>query len=470
MIWFTADFHFGHRNIISLCNRPFGSVEEMNEILIENFNSLVKKNDTVYILGDISMKADVALDYLPKLNGNKIILIGNHDFRHMRTLRKHFSCHDIHVIKPNGRPIVLCHYPMRTWYNSHRGSWHAHGHCFDLQTEVLTKDGLWKTRTEINEEDKILTLNLETMKLEYGDILEIIDTEYSGPVYYFRDPNMRLTENHVLILQDEEGVFKLKASDIVKLPIEAEGREMNFISFGEMEKYEELDLSQEELRLFAWISSFHKTDITNKTFRVTNNIKNLTNLLEKLKIEFKISTENDTEIRFSHFPSKLLEFFSNKNYYQLQNIQKKSLNTLLNEYFIICGFFDNASVILKGLDKIICDLIQIACLKNGYNCEIKNINGKNYLIINTKVKSVFKQPINLLITNNSKEWFWCLRTPNQTIVTRRNGTGSVVIVGNSHGTLKPLPGQWDVGVDNNNFYPISYEELTKKLSKSKGGP
>lgn len=50
MIWFTSDLHLGHRAAISMCERPFETIEEMNEILICNFNSCVKKNDTVYIL------------------------------------------------------------------------------------------------------------------------------------------------------------------------------------------------------------------------------------------------------------------------------------------------------------------------------------------------------------------------------------------------------------------------------------
>ena len=53
MVYFTSDLHLGHRNIISLQYRPFESVEEMDRALIDNFNSVVKKNDTVFILGDI---------------------------------------------------------------------------------------------------------------------------------------------------------------------------------------------------------------------------------------------------------------------------------------------------------------------------------------------------------------------------------------------------------------------------------
>ena len=52
-IWFTSDSHFGHRNIITYSSRPFSSVEEMDETLIQNWNSVVKPNDLIFNLGDV---------------------------------------------------------------------------------------------------------------------------------------------------------------------------------------------------------------------------------------------------------------------------------------------------------------------------------------------------------------------------------------------------------------------------------
>lgn len=54
-IYFTSDLHLGHDNIIRFCNRPFSSVEEMNDRIIQNYNSIVHKNDLVYILGDFNL-------------------------------------------------------------------------------------------------------------------------------------------------------------------------------------------------------------------------------------------------------------------------------------------------------------------------------------------------------------------------------------------------------------------------------
>lgn len=87
-IWFISDTHFGHgaseRNpnggIINYCNRPFSSVEEMNEVMIERWNSRVKPEDTIIHLGDFALgKKDLWPSYASRLNGYKILVCGNHD-------------------------------------------------------------------------------------------------------------------------------------------------------------------------------------------------------------------------------------------------------------------------------------------------------------------------------------------------------------------------------------------------------
>ncbi len=78
MIWFTADFHLGHKRIMKYCKRPFRNVDEMDIILIENFNALVKPSDTTYFLGDFCFRKDPA-DYISMLNGYQVFLWGNHD-------------------------------------------------------------------------------------------------------------------------------------------------------------------------------------------------------------------------------------------------------------------------------------------------------------------------------------------------------------------------------------------------------
>lgn len=78
--WFTADPHFGHARIIELCNRPFASVEAMNEALVERWNDRVQDDDMVFILGDLALgKLDDSLTYVTMLRGLKVLVPGNHD-------------------------------------------------------------------------------------------------------------------------------------------------------------------------------------------------------------------------------------------------------------------------------------------------------------------------------------------------------------------------------------------------------
>ncbi len=78
--FFTSDTHFGHARIIELCNRPFASVEEMNEVMIERWNEVVKPDDVVIHLGDVALgKIAESLPLIGRLNGHKVLVPGNHD-------------------------------------------------------------------------------------------------------------------------------------------------------------------------------------------------------------------------------------------------------------------------------------------------------------------------------------------------------------------------------------------------------
>lgn len=133
-IWFTSDFHFGHANVIKFCNRPYSSVEEMNEGLIENYNALVKPGDLCYILGDAfwrSLTLEQAIGIAARLNGQKYYINGNHEERMQnKDMHRFFIWRkDLAKIHPTDYPhIVLCHYAMRVWEGSHRNDWHLYGH------------------------------------------------------------------------------------------------------------------------------------------------------------------------------------------------------------------------------------------------------------------------------------------------------------------------------------------------------
>ena len=130
-IWFTADLHHGHDKIVDIMGRPCShSMHE--EWLVDIINSKVKKKDTLYLIGDISFarKPD-AERFVDRLNGNKFLLLGNHD----KSLEKSTRFVQITQIKDFSYSrfnlnihIVLCHYPMASWNRRVHDSWHLHGH------------------------------------------------------------------------------------------------------------------------------------------------------------------------------------------------------------------------------------------------------------------------------------------------------------------------------------------------------
>ena len=79
-VFFTSDHHFGHGNIIDFESRPFMDVEQMNDQMIEAWNSVVGNDDMVFHLGDFSfLNREKTKGIVSKLNGYKHLIMGNHD-------------------------------------------------------------------------------------------------------------------------------------------------------------------------------------------------------------------------------------------------------------------------------------------------------------------------------------------------------------------------------------------------------
>ena len=126
-VFFTADEHYGHGQVIAYCQRPFASLEEMDEALIERHNALVKKKDLVYHLGDFAFRYHAP--YLNRLHGRHVLILGNHDAsrkKHVGTAWE--AVEPVLLLKISGRQIWLSHYAHRVWPSSHHGAWHLYGH------------------------------------------------------------------------------------------------------------------------------------------------------------------------------------------------------------------------------------------------------------------------------------------------------------------------------------------------------
>lgn len=154
-VYFTSDQHFHHTNIIKYCDRPFKSIEEMNEKIVLLYNTIVLPEDTVYHLGDFSMAFRPVETFTPRLNGTKHLIMGNHDFCHPGHQKgkknpegwkqKYLDCGFTSVslqdtMQINGQEVLLNHMPYKNLeagehgqkHMEHRpddkGLWLLHGH------------------------------------------------------------------------------------------------------------------------------------------------------------------------------------------------------------------------------------------------------------------------------------------------------------------------------------------------------
>lgn len=125
-VLFTADSHWSHANILRYCHRPFKTVGEMDAALVQNWNTVVRPEDTVYHLGDFTFIDHEK--YLKRLNGTVHLVLGNHDKRTSALAAGFASVSDYKEVTADGQLIVLCHYAFRVWRKSHHGSWHLYGH------------------------------------------------------------------------------------------------------------------------------------------------------------------------------------------------------------------------------------------------------------------------------------------------------------------------------------------------------
>lgn len=145
-VWFTSDTHFNHPGIITHQPRPFTDLGEMTETIISRWNDVVRKGDIVYHLGDFALSwgkkhTEVIHTILTRLNGQKWLIVGNHDRDEVTRNPLWAKVAHYHEIKidfggVHKQRIVMCHYAMRVWNQMHRGSWMLHGHSHGNLTDI----------------------------------------------------------------------------------------------------------------------------------------------------------------------------------------------------------------------------------------------------------------------------------------------------------------------------------------------
>lgn len=127
---YISDWHYGHANAIHFDNRPFETVQEMNETLVTRWNQAVDPGDVVYVLGDMFWcKSSEAVPVLRQLSGTKILIRGNHDRSNDSAFIRQFAKVTEYLeVDDEGRKVVLCHYPIPCFKNHYYGWYHLYGH------------------------------------------------------------------------------------------------------------------------------------------------------------------------------------------------------------------------------------------------------------------------------------------------------------------------------------------------------
>lgn len=181
----TSDTHFWHKNILKYSGetRPFESVEEMNEAIIERWNKVVHPNSDVLHLGDFAFaNRDKTVEVLKRLNGNIHYIYGNHDrvMREAEVQRYLASVDHYREIKVGKTMICLSHYPIFEWNKAQYGSLHCHGHLHSTRIVGRSMD---------------VGIDSRGGKCDPWSIREVIETLKSQPIVsHYHTP--RETENH----------------------------------------------------------------------------------------------------------------------------------------------------------------------------------------------------------------------------------------------------------------------------------
>lgn len=181
-LFFTSDTHFCHSKILEYANRPFASIQEMNETLIRNWNEVVPEDGTVFHLGDFCFGSNAEWwSVIPRLKGKIILIMGNHD---MRNAQEDFmGCFEYvtqqMTISVDGQTIVLNHNPFLCFGGAYRGVWQLFGHVHSGPRSLGNgKDG-WRLIHLFPTQYDVGVDNNNYRPVSYAQVREIIRSRIS---------------------------------------------------------------------------------------------------------------------------------------------------------------------------------------------------------------------------------------------------------------------------------------------------
>lgn len=165
-IFYIADMHFGHKNILKYDKRPFADTEQMDEEIIRRWNERVCDDDNVYVLGDAFFKGEErSIEIMKRLNGHKRLIRGNHDRNNGKLLKLWESVSEYEEIKDGGHLVVLSHYPMMFYDHQHDGAVMLYGHVHNTREWELVEK--WQ--------QELLQMDIPARIINVGCMMDYMD-------------------------------------------------------------------------------------------------------------------------------------------------------------------------------------------------------------------------------------------------------------------------------------------------------
>lgn len=175
--FYTSDLHFNHEKLYTNGTRlPFKSAQEAQEAIVKNFNAVIKSNDNLYILGDLTLSAnyDDLCDFLRSLNGNKIVIQGNHD--RQRTLEKLkedkviANWHPWKGVRDRGIPILMMHFVPLEAHVGSESRLYFHGHVHGTLRDVVNCPLLYDVGLDAN---NFMPFSLDSFNADFVNAIRL---------------------------------------------------------------------------------------------------------------------------------------------------------------------------------------------------------------------------------------------------------------------------------------------------------
>ena len=190
MNYYISDLHLLHENVLRFDNRPFETIENMQETIVNNWNRKVTNGDTVYILGDVSMrgKKEDLISLVATLKGRKVLVKGNHDdvsdYRYQQLYYEIVDYKEIHdAVDGQNYDLVLCHYPIFSWKKMGRGIILLYGHTHDSAEDKYYQnclEAMNSNECRHTHAKKVMAINVGCMKpwvnYEPRSLKELLET------------------------------------------------------------------------------------------------------------------------------------------------------------------------------------------------------------------------------------------------------------------------------------------------------